>query len=661
MNGIGWYWSRLRCMSAREVGFRIGRSAHMQLERTGLLRNRMPPQTDSRIKNIGVINPPADLNTSRYVAAAEAILAGRVDFLGSATLDVGFPPDWNRNAKSGQQAPLRFGKTLNYRDHKLGGDIKYLWVPNRHLQLVRLAQAFALTGDDRYSQPIRLLLSSWMDACPHPNGPNWTSSLEVSLRLINWSLTWQLVGGAESKLFDGEAGARLRNRWLDSVYLHLSFIRGHLSRYSSANNHLIGELAGLVVGTATWPCWPDAETWLVWARQGLEDEALLQNHPDGVNREQSTFYQHFVLDFLLLAGLHARAAGTDMSKRYWQRCERMLEYLASIMDAAGHVPQIGDADDGYVVRLSTETEFCPYRSLLATGAVLFDRKDLKARAGRLDEKTQWLLSESSQESFAALGEPEHCDPIRRSFPDGGYYLLGCDFNSLREVRMLIDAGPLGYPSIAAHGHADALSICLSMGGQEILVDPGTYAYQSADKWRRYFRGTSAHNTVAIDGLDQSVMGGKFMWLKSAQAGCEEFTAAGTPQVFQGWQNGYERLADPVRHDRRVEFDPQRREFTIIDSLRCNAAHQVERFWHFAEHCEIQLVGGEVRVKASGVTLVLSPGGSSTLVHTYRGSERPCYGWRSPTFMAKNPAWTVVFEDQVSTSQGLSSVLRYQFA
>jgi hypothetical protein len=226
--------------------------------------------------------------------------------------------------------------------------------------------------------------------------------------------------------------------------------------------------------------------------------------------------------------------------------------------------------------------------------------------------------------------------------------------------MLIDAGPLGYPSIAAHGHADALSFCLSIGGQEILIDPGTYAYQSADEWRRYFRGTSAHNTLAVDGLDQSVMGGKFMWLRSAQAGCREFDPTGTPQVFHGWQNGYERLSDPVQHGRRIEFQPERRQFTISDDLSCQAAHRAERFWHFSEHCRVDVVADELRVTASGLVLTLSPGDSGTRIRTYKGTEQPCFGWRSPSFMSKIPIWTVVFEDVVSAPRKLSCVLRYQF-
>src|SRR5206468_507056 len=81
----------------------------------------------------------------------------------------------------------------------------------------------------------------------------------------------------------------------------------------------------------------------------------------------------------------------------------------------------------------------------------------------------------------------------------GYYILGADFDTPNEIRAVVDAGPLGYTAIAAHGHADALSFTLSVGGSEFLIDPGTCAYHTQERWRQYFRGTAAHNTLRVDG------------------------------------------------------------------------------------------------------------------------------------------------------------------
>ena len=134
----------------------------------------------------------------------------------------------------------------------------------------------------------------------------------------------------------------------------------------------------------------------------LEEECQRQNAPDGGNREQAFAYQTFVLDFLLLAGFAARARGEDFSPLYWRRLEAMVDFLASMTGVSGILPQVGDADDGYVVRLAHEPGFSPHASLIATGAVLFERPDLAAKAGTADSKTVTLLGVGAVRRLARL-------------------------------------------------------------------------------------------------------------------------------------------------------------------------------------------------------------------------------------------------------------------
>src|SRR5208337_2918317 len=142
------------------------------------------------------------------------------------------------------------------------GNIKYLWELNRHLHLPSLAQAYVLTNDQRYAKEIRRHVESWVEACPFLRGANWTSSLELGIRLINWSIAWQLLGSEKSPLFaNGPDGRAFLELWLGSVYLHVRTIMQNLSRFSAANNHLIGEAAGVWIAAVTWPYWPQLEQW----------------------------------------------------------------------------------------------------------------------------------------------------------------------------------------------------------------------------------------------------------------------------------------------------------------------------------------------------------------------------------------------------------------
>src|SRR5690606_20505138 len=119
------------------------------------------------------IRADAQVDPAPYVASAERIAAGRFDVFALRDADLGSPPRWNRDPKTGVEAPLVFGKLLDYRDAAVVGDIKYLWEPNRHLHLVTLAQACRLTGNERYFDVLAGHLESWFAACPRGLGPNW--------------------------------------------------------------------------------------------------------------------------------------------------------------------------------------------------------------------------------------------------------------------------------------------------------------------------------------------------------------------------------------------------------------------------------------------------------------------------------------------------------
>ncbi|MGB5080355.1 MAG: alginate lyase family protein [Burkholderiales bacterium] len=652
---LAWKWNRLRTMQAAEVRWRARRAIASGLERCGLGLAR---DIDAGTGNAGPawVSPlPRELEAAPYIAAAERLLAGRWNLFSLCDRPLGFPPRWNRDPKTGAEAPLSFGRGIDYRNECIVGDIKYLWELNRHLELVTLAQAWHLTGEPRFAEGARDLLLSWLEQCPYPRGPNWTSSLELAVRLVNWACAWILLGGEASPLFTAQEGQAFRRRWLGSVYRHCHFISANPSRHSSANNHLFGELMGLFVASVTWPSWPECARWRERSRTGLEAEAVKQNGADGANREQAFWYHHEVADMMLLSLLFARANGIDFSNGFKTRLESMLEFIAAVMDSGGHVPMIGDADDGVMVRLSREPGFCPYRSLLATGAVLFGRGEFKAGAGRFDDKSRWLLGDAASARFDALPVAA-ARPARLAFPEGGYYILGRDFGTPREVKAVVDAGPLGYLSIAAHGHADALAFTLSVGGNEVLVDPGTYAYHTGRRWRDYFRGTSAHNTVRVDGKEQSEPGGNFMWLVHARTRLERFESGAERDAFEGVHDGYRRLDDPVLHRRRIEFDKRNMRIEVADALECAGEHSVEICWHLAEDCRARVSGHAVEVGRAGARIRLECPRELGAPRVVVGRDDPPLGWISRRLDEKIPAPAIVCAGRIAANTELLTVI-----
>jgi uncharacterized heparinase superfamily protein len=212
---------------------------------------------------------------------------------------------------------------------------------------------------------------------------------------------------------------------------------------------------------------------------------------------------------------------------------------------------------------------------------------------------------------------------------------------------MVDCGPLGYLGIAAHGHADALAIWLSIAGEECLVDPGTFSYGGAYHWRSYFRGTSAHNTVRVDGLDQSVSGGRFMWTRKAKTRIEKAPLSTAPFEFVGSHDGYRRLGDPVSHARSVSYDDSSMHLLVRDEIVGKVNHEIEQFWHFAPNLQVRLKDGGVVASGKRFQVHMQFSPADLDLQLIRGQEDPPLGWYSRSYGSKEPS--TVLRTRVSSS------------
>lgn len=684
MQSWRWYWRRLQRMSLPELGWRLG----------GVVRDQrlwwwqwLPVPTPQAAPTLAWCDQTPAIAATPYQAAAAAISNGQLALFGSV-LNIGSPPQWQRCLKSGRRAPNRFGRLIDHRNAAQVGDVKYVWEPARHLHWVTLMQAWRLSGDAAPLATLRQQIDSWLDQNPYPRGIHWNSALEVAIRLINWALVWQIGGGGEGVLFADATGAQRRQRLLAAIYRQIHFVALTRSRHSSANNHLIGELSGLLIATSVWRHWPALQPLQQQVRRELFQQALRQSAPDGLNREQSSGYHTFVTTLLLLAGLCSRAAGHDLPYGYWQRLERMIVALAALIDERGELPAVGDSDDGVVVALTAIDPLVatPPQSLapslqllLDTGAILFQRRELIGGDRAPADGCRWLLGDRIAQRRYAEAITRSPTALPQRWVESGWYLIAraaesegrgaCASGSA--VRLLIDAAPLGYLSLAAHGHADALSIQLAIAGLPFLIDPGTYAYHTDPQWRAYFRGTAAHNTLQIGDLDQAVSGGNFLWVEHMRGRCEGMRERADGWWFQGSHDGWLRLPEPLRHRRQVWLARHANQIRIIDTLlpanrpnsiitrwrtRSPGVMPLYRHWHFAAGCQVSIAAdGTTVAEQQGVTLRLSAAEPVTL-HHYHGSEQPPRGWVSPRFDQRQSASTVSWQTPLQVGRALQTTI-----
>jgi hypothetical protein len=157
----------------------------------------------------------------------------------------------------------------------------------------------------------------------------------------------------------------------------------------------------------------------------------------------------------------------------------------------------------------------------------------------------------------------------------------------------------------------------------------------------------------VDDRDQSEFGGSFLWLQHAQAFVETFHASGDTQILSAHHNGYQRLADPVRHRRTWRYTSGVAHLSITDELFCVAAHSISIHWHFAAECIVQLQGRTVIARRDDVQVQLQcPGGLVPSLVTAR--DEPPLGWYSSSFDVKSPTTTVVFAGAIHGNASFSS-------
>ncbi|MBL8880322.1 MAG: alginate lyase family protein [Phycisphaerales bacterium] len=525
------------------------------------------------------------IDTSLINRANDAV-AGRIDLFDLPRKFIGDPPDWNRDHKHNIAPPPSLSQTIDYRSFATVGDCKFVWEPNRHQHFVILARAFQRTGDQRYATTIARQIASWLDQCPFAHGMNWRSPLELGIRLINW--VWALSMIRDSGAIDARLAARIR----ESVALHVWEIARKYSRGSSANNHLIGEAAGVSIATAYFPELRGAARMRREAREILSLEIMRQTHVDGGSAEQAFGYHVFITQFFTLAAIVARVIGEDFDPALWKRLEAMYAFAAEML-AGGDAPNFGDADDGYVIDLGADPR--DFREWLPVGAALFNRAEFVRQGSDAIGPAQWLLNAAS-----LTNGDESSAFASAAFRETGIYLLQSGSRTEQNaLSVLFDCGPLGYGPLAAHGHADALSFTLRVNGREVFADAGTYDYFTYPEWRDYFRGTPAHNTITIFGRNQSELLGPFQWGHRAESRCLEWSPAESGGRVAGEHDGYARMGLGVIHRRSITLDSVGGVIRVEDCLVGRAGLPFEVRFHVGMGCRVaEIHGNQVEIETS---------------------------------------------------------------
>jgi len=485
---LAWLLWRLRAMEKGEWKSRLVEVYHKRTETRFLGKiSKLRPDLKAGIRRYPVLPTkqaaPADLKVA-VGTEADRILSGEWDCLHGQILRVPDPPDWVADPLNSVRFPeVTRAHRIDHRNLPDGMDVRLVWEINRWTQIVRLSQAAWLDDDGKMAQKAISWLENWLDVNPLGVGLNWTSPMEPAIRLINFSWIHALLSDAG---FSAEADA-LANRILPS---HTAWVWRYRSAGSSANNHLIGELAGLAIAVSRWPDLTDLSATPEKLADLLGREILTQFAGDGGNREQALHYHLFAWE-MAYQGIEAlKTAGAVFPNAVELRMRKAAAFFAKLAEDGW---DFGDSDDAHVTPFynKEKTSVCEWKAFLGANPT----------PEELSGFDFWLGARELDSTLAGNADSWTV------FPESG---IACW--EAHDLKLRFDASPLGFLKMAAHGHLDALHLSIWKSGVPVVVDPGTGGYFASAHERSYLTSAAAHNGPRFP--DQSLYPsrrGSFLW------------------------------------------------------------------------------------------------------------------------------------------------------
>lgn len=531
----------------------------------------------------------------RIVTTADDIADGSIEPF-ERTVSWPRVPDWHWAIHNEARWPTTSWWKIDLRTDKRIADVKWAWEAGRHAHLVLLARAVNVTGDEKSLDLLNAQLGSWLEQNPLEVGVHWYSNLEIALRAIAWAQVLSLAGDRlDPSVRDGMAAA------LRHSGRHL-LVELPYTASSMRNNHLLGDVLGLMV---LGDLFGSTREGRMLGRVGdrlFRRQLIRQVHPDGSMIEDSLSYHRFVLEmlavrFLLHGDEPTRAA-----------IEAAGQFMFRLGVAQGLVPQYGDWDEGRVLVTSGDRT-----ELLGSARVAM------ALAGT-GAPREWHEGHDEVAWYADCGDPVEAQPAEERGHDIGGAIARA---AQGPFTAWLKAG-----SQPSHGHADLTSVAIALEGQWLIGDPGTGTYNGPIEQRNYFRSSSAHNVLRVEGIDQLEPHRAFRWRYRATGVIGPPLSAGATIAMWGGHDAYRRLAPGRRVVRLVVVSAHR--VTVADWVE-GGPSAYGMAWSLPPDIEWK-DGWLVRAGEEKAQLQL-PG--DPVLH--RGETDPYDGWWSRTYGQAEPA------------------------
>jgi len=451
---------------------------------------------------------------------------------------------WNTSPDALTRYPAYFEPLMGlwfrkYCDFKKHGDAKYAFELNKHLFFTELALAYRLTKDKKYGIALYEYLKDWRKTAITDIGICWYGNVHVAQRMVSWILTGLILK------FECSLGEMICDEIDKGLKEHACILK---SRYRyPANNHKIGSLCALILCEIAGNSTEDNRRMSHYTRE-LELEVKRQVTEQGAPREGSVAYGRLVYEFLLLVNLFSVSIGFEVPETIYSRTKAMTHWFGSLLGPATAFPAIGDSSG------ECGFPFC---------GSIYQETDCLAVGGRTQgfndmysiTPLAWLLLNS-----AGIGTSEntaYSSEEDTHFVDktGGYARMsGKRETGLWTVWMR--AGNYGLEPKFGHAHSDYLAPVVYLDGNAVLIERGTFKYNSYTEDRLSDVLTGGHSGIRYDVFEQNSWRGTFEWGRiPLSAGLDSYDKG-----LSGWMN----MPDNAVLSRRICFSD--RGLVITDRL-----------------------------------------------------------------------------------------------
>ena len=383
------------------------------------------------------------------------------------------------------------------------------------------------------------LIQSWIQSNPQLSVPGW-EPFTTSRRIVNWIF-----------YFLQRSSHDVPTEWLNSLYLQTLWLERNDEKHILANHYFENLKALLFSGSFF--IGNDADRWTIRAFREIPEQLIEQTLKDGGHYERSHQYH-----------------------------SQMLESYLDILNLAVRFPDLyPDTFVNQVRTFALKSIQWLSATLFPDGTIpIFNDSTMSAASSphKLFEYADRLSLDFDRPSFANL------DVI--NCPDSGYY--GCRNDS---CMFIIDCGDVGPSYQPGHTHCDFLSFELMLKNQRVIVDSGVCEYEPGP-CRAYVRSTKAHNTVSVDGGEQSEIWAEFRVARRAKKNGANIRKLNKEVQFNGAFTGFFEIQGQIKHEREViiTLSNNERYFTslsITDNISGIGDHTVESFVHFHPDIEIE--------------------------------------------------------------------------